>query len=129
MRFLSDILRSRVLPALVAALGVSFIAAGLLTYTTGADADLFPFPSDGIALAPGDSTPPDATDEPAPTEISLPSDSTAPDDSAEPSDSGSPQPSDEPSDQPSDVPSGDLSPAPSDAPSDSLAPGASESAG
>jgi sortase (surface protein transpeptidase) len=62
MGFLTDILRSRVLPAIVAAVGVSFIAAGLLTYTTGTDADLFPFPGDGIAIAsPGDSAEPGAS--------------------------------------------------------------------
>ena len=74
MGFLTDIVRSRVLPALVAALGVSFIAAGLLTYTTGTDADLFPFPSNGTAVAssPADSPDPsvsiDAGDSPAPTD-------------------------------------------------------------
>ncbi len=117
MRLLTDILRSRVLPAIVAALGVSFIAAGLLTYTTGTDADLFPFPSDGIAVAPGNSNAPDATDNAEPTEISLPSDSAARSDSAAPSD----VPSAAPSDNPSVAPSDNGSPAPSD----SAAPSAS----
>src|SRR3954467_6037979 len=76
MGFLTDVLRSRVLPAIIAALGVSFIAAGLLSYTIGADADLFPFPSGPTtAFVPGGATPePDAsevivdpTDPPAPT--------------------------------------------------------------
>src|SRR5947209_16070808 len=67
MGFFTDILRSRVLPAVVAALGVSFIAAGLLTYTTGADAELFPFPSDGIAVSqPGDPSNPAASDDSGP---------------------------------------------------------------
>jgi len=112
MKILSDILRSRVLPAIIAALGVSFIAAGLLTYTTGTDADLFPFPSDGIAALPGSSTDPTASDDPAPTEVSLPSDSAGPADSAAPSDSAAPGATD--------------SAAPSDSagPSDSAAPSA-----
>src|SRR6478735_3331923 len=62
MRFLTELLRSRVLPAIIAALGVSFIAAGLLSYTTGADADLFPFPSDVTAFAPGDASPDPSAD-------------------------------------------------------------------
>src|SRR3954464_12912721 len=64
MGFLTDVLRSRVLPAIIAALGVSFIAAGLLSYTTGADADLFPFPSNGTtAFLSGSPTPdPDPSD-------------------------------------------------------------------
>jgi hypothetical protein len=114
MRFLSDLLRSRVLPAIVAALGVSFIAAGLLTYTTGADADLFPFPSDGIALAPSDSAGPDASD---PLESPDPSASVAPDISPDPSDSPDPGDSAAPSDsfEPSDSapPSAPASPIPS----------------
>jgi hypothetical protein len=111
MRLLSDILRSRVLPAIVAALGVSFIAAGLLTYTTGTDADLFPFPSDGVALAPSDSPGPDATDLPDPTALTQPSDSAAPSDSADPGDSAAPSDSAEPSD--SQPPDASASPVPS----------------
>ncbi|MEO6208296.1 MAG: sortase [Candidatus Limnocylindrales bacterium] len=64
MGFIADLLRFRVLPALVAALGVSFIAAGLLTYTTGTDLDLVPPPS-GIAVA---------TERPFPTPIGGPTD-------------------------------------------------------
>ena len=70
MGFLTDILRSRVLPAIVAAVGVSFIAAGLLTYTTGTDS-LFPFPSDATAVA-------SQTPSPAPSDIVEPTDSPAP---------------------------------------------------
>jgi hypothetical protein len=67
MGFFTDIFRSRVLPAVVAALGVSFIAAGLLTYTTGADAELFPFPSDGVAVVQsGDSPAPGPPEDPTP---------------------------------------------------------------
>ncbi len=96
MSFLTDILRSRVLPAIVAALGVSFIAAGLLTYTTGTDADLFPFPSDGIAIAA-------PTDAPAASARGDPGNSTG----------SSPDPSTDPSPDPSDIVSATDSPAPS----------------
>jgi hypothetical protein len=51
MGFLADLVRSRFLPAIVAALGVSFLAAGLLTYTIGSDAGSIPLSSDGTALA------------------------------------------------------------------------------
>jgi sortase (surface protein transpeptidase) len=113
MRFLSDLLRSRVLPAIVAALGVSFIAAGLLTYTTGTDADLFPFPSDSTALAPNDSPDPgiiigdtgDPGDSAAPS--TAPSDAPSP----APTTSGSPTASQGPSASP--APSAGGSPIPS----------------
>lgn len=90
MRLVSDILRSRVLPAIVAALGVSFIAAGLLTYTTGTDADLFPFPSNGVALGPADSAAPGATDAPNASASAAPADSPAPPGSFQSSDSPPP---------------------------------------
>ena len=51
MRFLTDLFRSRVLPALVAALGVSFITAGLLTYANGTDA-IDPLPTPIVASSP-----------------------------------------------------------------------------
>jgi len=51
MGFFTDLLRSRVLPALVAALGVSFITAGLLTYTSGTDA-IDPFATSAITISP-----------------------------------------------------------------------------
>jgi hypothetical protein len=38
MRIFIELLRARVIPALIVALGVSFITAGLLTYVTGTDA-------------------------------------------------------------------------------------------
>ncbi len=114
MRFLTDVLRSRVLPAIVAALGVSFIAAGLLTYTTGTDADVFPFAGGGTALA-------SPSDGPAPSDVVLPSASPgatiAP--SAIPSASGTIDvlPSPLTTDEPSAAPSESTSPASSDAPS------------
>jgi len=61
MRFPTDLFRSRVLPALVAALGVSFITAGLLTYANGTDA-LDPFPTPIVTSSPA----------PAPSATSLP---------------------------------------------------------
>src|SRR4051812_14825198 len=114
MTLIADILRARLLPAIVAALGVSFIAAGLLTYTTGADADLFPFPSDGIAVVePGDS--PDANFDPSPG----PSDDESPDPSAAASGDPSDDPSFDPSADPSALfvdPSASTEPNPSDSP-------------
>jgi hypothetical protein len=62
-----------VLPALVAAIGVSFIAAGLLSYTTGTDAGVFPFglgESPTAAPSPSDSAQP--TDQPGPTGVATP---------------------------------------------------------
>src|SRR4051812_12694892 len=118
MTLIADILRSRVLPAIVAALGVSFIAAGLLTYTTGADADLFPFPSNGIAVAgPDDSPDPslDTSADPSDDPSSEPSVDPSTDPSTDPSD----DPSDDPSLDPSAVivdPSASVDPDPSDSP-------------
>ena len=118
MRFLTDVLRSRVLPAIVAALGVSFIAAGLLSYTTGADADVFPFASGGTAFA-------SPSDGPVPTDAIVPGDSPGPttEPSAIPSASGtlnilpSPLTTDLPSPAPSDAASDPPSDGPSDGPS------------
>ena len=70
MRFLADLLRSRVLSSIVTALGVTFIAAGLLTYTSGTDTDLSLFPADSTALASPATDPSRAvvaTNSPAPT--------------------------------------------------------------
>jgi hypothetical protein len=73
MGFFTDLLRSRVLPALVAAVGVSFIAAGLLSYTTGTEADAFafgPVGSPGASPSQGDNVQP--TDQPGPSGAASP---------------------------------------------------------
>ena len=51
----TDRLRDRVLPALLTALGVTFLAAGLLTWTLPAEAGPPPSPPDSGAVAPSQS--------------------------------------------------------------------------
>ncbi|MEA2538074.1 MAG: hypothetical protein QOF11_2308 [Chloroflexota bacterium] len=58
MRTAVDHVRDRLLPALLAAVGVSLIAAGLLTYTIPADA--VATASDPVAIEPSDSPEPSA---------------------------------------------------------------------
>ncbi len=48
-------LQHRLIPAILAAIGVSLIAGGLLSYTTPVDASADVVPSDGPTLAPADS--------------------------------------------------------------------------
>jgi sortase (surface protein transpeptidase) len=82
MGFLTEVVRSRILPAFVAALGVSFIAAGLLTYTTGTDATVADHsPAPILRPAPTIDVNPSA----APSDVVLPTHSPEPTSSAAPS--------------------------------------------
>ncbi len=57
MANLADRIRTRVIPALLTALGVTLLAAGLLSYTSSVTADPLPSPSPAISTAPPASTP------------------------------------------------------------------------
>ena len=87
-----DILRFRVLPAIVAALGVALIAAGILMYSADAGANQAPFPSDAIGHPDAPISSPTVValpSEPAPTDpagsAALPSASGSPTAAASPS--------------------------------------------
>jgi hypothetical protein len=94
----SDFVRSRLLPALIAALGVSFVVAGLLTYTTGTPLELGATAEPTALASPvATETPalPSASDgsgsaEPSPSGSTSPEPSSFPTNSAVPSDSGMP---------------------------------------
>ena len=107
MGSLVRLVRSRVLPAILAALGVSFVAAGLLFYTVGPGGDLFPFSGDVTARSspagaadptgvtgPTNSQPPvpPATDGPVPTTTSTTGPSAASTTGPSPSNALSPSP-------------------------------------
>ncbi len=110
----TDVFRSRILPALVAALGVSFIAAGLLTYTAGTDAGT----ANESPIVISTAAPTLGADlSPAPTEIAIPSGapqptSILPSFGATPSDSAAPSGSPDGSPGASANPSGNPSPTP-----------------
>ncbi|HKG56139.1 MAG TPA: sortase [Candidatus Limnocylindrales bacterium] len=59
MRDLLDILRARLLPAILTATGVALVAAGLLTYTVPVEAQPSdtPAPTDTVVVTPAPSTP------------------------------------------------------------------------
>jgi hypothetical protein len=57
MADLADRIRTRLVPALLTAFGVTMLAAGLLSYTSAATADPLPSPSPTIASVPPTSTP------------------------------------------------------------------------
>ena len=57
MTTLADRIRTRLIPALLTAFGVTMLAAGLLSLTSGVTADPLPSPSSALATAPPTSTP------------------------------------------------------------------------
>jgi hypothetical protein len=57
MADLADRIRTRVIPALLIAFGVTLLAGGLLSYTSGATADPAPSPSPTVASAPPTDSP------------------------------------------------------------------------
>jgi hypothetical protein len=57
MADLADRIRTRVIPALLTAFGVTLLAGGLLSYTPGATANQLPSPSPTVAPAPPTSAP------------------------------------------------------------------------
>ena len=64
MRFLADRIRTRIIPAVLTALGVTFLAAGFMSYTDSAQ--VVPDPSAEIADVPT-ASPSDVTLTPSPT--------------------------------------------------------------
>jgi hypothetical protein len=57
MADLADRIRTRVIPALITAFGVTLLVGGLLSYTSGVRADPLPSPTPPIVTAPPTSTP------------------------------------------------------------------------
>jgi len=57
MADLAERIRTRIIPALLTAFGVTMLAAGLLSYTSGVTADSLPSPSPTIVTAPPTGTP------------------------------------------------------------------------
>ena len=57
MADLATSIRTRVIPALITAFGVTMLAAGLLSYASGAAADPLPTPTPTVVTAPPTSTP------------------------------------------------------------------------
>ena len=76
----SDLMRYRVLPALIAALGVSFLVAGLLSYTTGSPFDTDPTPAatDLVSASPTGTPAPSPSPSPSPDGSGSPSEPVGP---------------------------------------------------